>query len=70
LLANLNTDDPTISGIDLPHEYCVAARMAGMTPEMTRKSQLNAVEMAYLPALEKTGLLQKKASLRVETPTT
>jgi adenosine deaminase len=70
LLANLNTDDPAISGIDLGHEYRVAAQMAGLTPEMTRKSQLNAVEMAFLPAHEKKLLLQKKASGPVETPTT
>ncbi len=70
LLANLNTDDPAISGIDLPHEYRVAARLAGLTPAMTRQSQLNALEMAYLPEVEKQALRQKKSSKVVETPTT
>jgi len=70
LLANLNTDDPAISGIDLRHEYEVAAPMAGLTAEMTRQSQLNALEMAYLPAAEKQALLQKKLSKVAEPPTT
>jgi adenosine deaminase len=70
LLANLNTDDPAISGIDLPHEYRVAARLAGLTSAMTRQSQLNALEMAYLPEAEKRALRQKKSSKVIETPTT
>jgi adenosine deaminase len=60
LLANLNTDDPAISGIDLPHEYEQAAKAAGLTAEMTRQSQLNALEMAFLSPDEKTELLKKK----------
>lgn len=62
LLANLNTDDPAISGIDLRHEYEVASGLAGLTPAMTRQSQINALEMAFLPDVEKEGLLRKKAS--------
>ncbi|NNK52012.1 MAG: adenosine deaminase [Xanthomonadales bacterium] len=61
LLANLNTDDPAISGIDLKHEYEVAAPRAGLTPQMTRQSQINALEMAFLPEHEKRALLEKKA---------
>ncbi len=60
LLANLNTDDPAISGIDLPHEYQVAAARAGLTPEMTRQSQANALEMAFLSDEEKRTLLDRK----------
>jgi adenosine deaminase len=60
LLANLNTDDPAISGIDLPYEYEQAALAAGLTPEMTRQSQINALEMAFLSAEEKSRLQQKK----------
>jgi len=66
LLANLNTDDPAISGIDLPFEYRVAAQLAGMTPDMARQSQLNSLEMAFLPAPEKQALLQKKSAQRPE----
>jgi adenosine deaminase len=61
LLANLNTDDPAISGIDLRHEYEVAAPRAGLSPQMTRQSQLNALEMSFLPDYEKQIILNKKA---------
>ena len=59
LLANLNTDDPAISGIDLRHEYEVAAVRAGMSQQMTRQSQANALEMAFLPEEEKLALLKR-----------
>jgi adenosine deaminase len=61
LLANLNTDDPAISGIDLRHEYENAAAAAGLSPQMTRQSQVNALEMAFLAPHEKEHLLKKKA---------
>jgi len=61
LLANLNTDDPAISGIDLRHEYEVAAVRAGLTPQMTRQSQVNALEMAFLPEDEKRALLKRRS---------
>lgn len=57
ILANLNTDDPAISGIDLHHEYEVAAPLAGLTPAMTRQAQANALEMAFLSREEKHKLL-------------
>jgi adenosine deaminase len=67
LLANLNTDDPAISGIDLRYEYEVAAPRAGLTPQMTRQAQVNALEMAFLPEEEKRTLLNNKtASLKNE----
>jgi adenosine deaminase len=56
ILANLNTDDPAISGIDLRHEFEVAAPRAGLTPAMTRQAQANALEMAFLSASEKRAL--------------
>jgi adenosine deaminase len=59
LLVNLNTDDPAISGIDLHHEYEVAAPRAGLSPKMTRQAQANALEMAFLPDSEKQELLEK-----------
>ena len=61
LLANLNTDDPAISGIDLPHEFEVAAPRAGLSPALARQAQANALEMAFLPDYEKRALLEKKA---------
>ena len=66
LLANLNTDDPAISGIDLKHEYQVAAPLAGLSPQMTVQAQANALEMAFLPEEEKRALLEKKANLTLD----
>ena len=60
ILANLNTDDPAISGIDLRHEYEVAAPRAGLTPAETRQAQANALEMAFLSDAEKEALLKRK----------
>jgi adenosine deaminase len=60
IIANLNTDDPAISGIDLRHEYEVAAPRAGLTPEQTRQAQANALAMAFLPESEKQALLIRR----------
>jgi adenosine deaminase len=60
ILANLNTDDPAISGIDLRHEFEVAAPRTGLTPEQTRQAQANALEMAFLSASEKQALRERK----------
>ncbi len=60
LCATINTDDPGISAIDLPFEYNVAAVLAGLTPELTRQAQQNALEAAFLSAEEKQGLIDKK----------
>jgi adenosine deaminase len=60
---NLNTDDPGISGIDLPEEYNVAAPAAGLDADMIRRTQLNGLEMAFLSAAEKQVLREKKLNL-------
>ena len=57
LLASINTDDPGISGIDLPYELQVAAPAAGLTPEYVDKAIQNAWEMAFLGNKEKRSLL-------------
>ncbi|MGH9361126.1 MAG: adenosine deaminase [Thermoanaerobaculia bacterium] len=62
LLATLNTDDPGISGIDLPHEYRVAAPACGLTPELARRAQANALEIAFLSAEEKAALARAAAA--------
>jgi adenosine deaminase len=49
LLATINTDDPSISGIDLRHEYEVAAPEAGLTPAHAHAAQANALAIAFLP---------------------
>lgn len=61
ILATINTDDPGISGIDINYEYRVAAPAAGLTPEMIRQAQRNALEVAFLTQEEKSNLLRKKA---------
>jgi adenosine deaminase len=59
-LASINSDDPGISGIDLRYEYDVAAPLAGLSPQMIRQAQLNALESAFLKPREKNDLLKKK----------
>lgn len=60
LLATINTDDPGISGIDLRHEYEVAAKQAGLTGEQIRQAQLNALAIAFLSDQEKVALRDKR----------
>jgi adenosine deaminase len=57
---NLNSDDPGISGIDLPHEFNVAAPAAGMDGAMIRIAQQNGLDMAFISAAEKRALCEKK----------
>lgn len=53
LLASINTDDPGVSAIDLPHEYEVAAPAAGLSRQQIRQAQANALEMAFMSEAEK-----------------
>lgn len=62
LLVTLNTDDPGISGIDLGHEYKVAAPAAGLSQEQITRAQRNALTIAFLTAHEKEALLAAKGS--------
>ena len=55
----LNTDDPGISAIDLAHEYEFAAPAVGLSAEQVRKSQHDALEMAFLSEQEKSALREK-----------
>lgn len=52
----LNTDDPTISGIDLRFEFETAAPRAGLGRDEIHQLQRNALELAYLSAAEKEAL--------------
>jgi len=61
LLATINTDDPGISGIDLAHEYRVAAPAAGLTPGQIRQAQANALETAFLSPAERRSLAGARA---------
>jgi adenosine deaminase len=60
ILATINTDDPGISGIDLRHEYDIAAPAAGLTAQQVIQAQHNALEVAFLSQEEKQTLLRKK----------
>ncbi len=60
LPATINTDDPGISAIDLPHEYNVAAPAAGLTPAHVQQAQRNALAIAFLSPDERTALSADK----------
>ena len=53
----LNTDDPSISGIDLAHEYRVAEEKLGLGEPELRKLQENALAAAFLSEEEREALL-------------
>lgn len=57
LAVTLNTDDPSISGIDLAHEYRVAREEIGMTEDDLRRLQENALAAAFLTPSERNELL-------------
>lgn len=57
LLATINTDDPGISGIDLPYEYERAAPAAGLSKVQIHQAQKNSLEIAFLSPAEKQELL-------------
>jgi len=61
LLASINTDDPGVSAIDLPHEFEVAAIAAGLSREQIRHAQANAFETAFISKEEKAELGRLKA---------
>ncbi|KNC88724.1 adenosine deaminase [Trabulsiella odontotermitis] len=56
ILASLNTDDPAVQGIDIIHEYEVAAPATGLSQGQIRQAQINGLESAFLSAQEKQAL--------------
>lgn len=56
LIVTLNTDDPSISGIDLPHEYRVARDEIGLDDEALGILQENAFAAAFLDDEERQSL--------------
>lgn len=60
LLATINTDDPGISGIDLPHELDIAAPAAGLDEPEVVQALENAWEIAFLDEGEKARLRSGK----------
>jgi adenosine deaminase len=62
ILACLNTDDPAVEGIELPHEYLIAAPKAGLSNEQIYQAQKNGVTLAFLSESEKQTLINKVAA--------
>ena len=61
--ATINTDDPAVEGIELAHEYNVAAPDAGLSEQQIKQAQINGIDIAFLSASEKE-LLRQAASSR------
>lgn len=61
ILASINTDDPAVQGVEIGHEYQVAAPAAGLSREQIRQAQINGLEMAFLSAAEKQALRNRVA---------
>ena len=61
VLASLNTDDPAVQGVDIIHEYNIAAPQAGLSREQIRQAQINGLEIAFLTPEEKQALRDKVA---------
>lgn len=61
ILATINTDDPAVQGIELAHEYQVAAPHAGLTAAEMRQAQENGVTIAFLSDAEKAALRARVA---------
>jgi adenosine deaminase len=57
LLATLNTDDPSISGIDLAHEYRIAREELDLDEVELLRLQENALHAAFLTPEERAELL-------------
>lgn len=59
VLATINTDDPAVQGIDIIHEYQVAAPKAGLSAAHIRTAQENGLKIAFLSEAEKQALIAK-----------
>ncbi|WP_434524773.1 adenosine deaminase [Photorhabdus asymbiotica] len=62
ILASINTDDPAVEGIDIRHEYDVAAPAAGLSAAQIRQAQINGLETAFISDAEKQALRAKVAN--------
>lgn len=62
LLVTINTDDPGINGIDLPHEYQVVREEIGLDEDQVRQLQENGVKAAFLTEEERAALRRARTS--------
>lgn len=56
--ASINTDDPSLSQIDLSDEYEIACEDVGLELNVLRKTVLNAAHSAFLPRKESNALVE------------
>ncbi|MBS2140919.1 hypothetical protein KCA24_33130, partial [Escherichia coli] len=57
--AGINTDDPGVQGVDIIHEYTVAAPAAGLSREQIRQARFMGLEMVSLGQGEKAPVGKK-----------
>jgi adenosine deaminase len=58
LNVTINTDDPSLSQIDLSDEYETACENLGMDIEVLRECIVNAGRASFLPSNERLDLVQ------------
>ncbi|TEW53703.1 adenosine deaminase [Psychromonas sp. RZ22] len=51
--ATINTDDPAVEGIELAHEYNMAAPSAGLSAKQIMQAQINGVDISFLSSSDK-----------------
>ncbi|QUG75581.1 adenosine deaminase [Erwinia sp. E602] len=61
ILATINTDDPAVQGIEIGHEYRVAAPAAGLSQQQIRTAQENGLKIAFLSDAEKASIRKRVA---------
>lgn len=62
ILATINTDDPAVQGIEIGHEYNVAAPAAGLSQTQMRTAQENGLKIAFLSDAEKAAVRARVAA--------
>lgn len=61
ILATINTDDPAVQGIEIGHEYEIAAPAAGLSQQQMRSAQDNGLKIAFLSEAEKAAVRARVA---------
>lgn len=59
ITVSVNTDDPAVENIEISDEYEAAKTQLKLTDNQLTLLQKNAIEMAFLPAEEKSALLKR-----------
>lgn len=64
----INTDDPSVSGIDLNHEWLQAIEAYALTPGQQKQILLNAADAAFCSADERANLYRRIETFFTATP--